>query len=98
MRGLTHRVTALVATGLLATGMTAVATTPAAAAAGDTDTAFSSNIGTGLNAAVSAVTVQSDGKAIVGGDFTSVNGTTSNYIARLNADGLTEIVSGSSAR
>jgi uncharacterized delta-60 repeat protein len=92
MRGLARRVAALAATGLLATGLTALATTPAAAAAGDTDTTFSSNIGTGLNAAVSAVTVQSDGKAIVGGGFTSVNGTTSNYIARLNADGTPDTI------
>ena len=87
MRGLARRVAALAAAGLLATVLTAAATTSAAAAAGDTDTTFSSSIGTGFNAAVSSVTVQSDGKAIVGGDFTSVNGTTSNYIARLNADG-----------
>jgi uncharacterized delta-60 repeat protein len=87
MRGLTHRITALVATGLLATSLTAVATTPAAAAAGDTDTGFSSNIGTGFNSTVRSVAVQSDDKIIVGGDFTSINGTTSNYIARLNADG-----------
>lgn len=45
------------------------------------------NTGTGFNAAVSSVAVQSDGKMIVGGSFTSYNGTTANRIIRLNTDG-----------
>jgi len=31
--------------------------------------------------------VQIDGKVLIGGDFTHVNGTPRNYVARLNADG-----------
>jgi uncharacterized delta-60 repeat protein len=44
-------------------------------------------IGTGFNNAVRAVGIQSDGKILVGGDFTTYNGTTQNYITRLNSDG-----------
>lgn len=36
---------------------------------------------------VRATAVQLDGKVLVGGDFTSIGGTTRNRIARLNADG-----------
>jgi uncharacterized delta-60 repeat protein len=44
--------------------------------------------GTGFNTTVNSVDVQPDGKILVGGDFTSFNGTsTVNQIARLNADG-----------
>ena len=56
------------------------------------------NIGNGFNAAgfvsasgvsgqVNTLTVQSDGKIIVGGFFTSYNGTAANHIIRLNSDG-----------
>ena len=38
--------------------------------------------GTGFNGIVRAMAVQADGKVVVGGDFTSYNGTTRNYIAR----------------
>lgn len=40
-----------------------------------------------VNGNVYAMAAQSDGKAIISGDFTSVNGTTKNGVARLNADG-----------
>ena len=40
-----------------------------------------------LGQVVLAIAVQSDGKILIGGDFTSVNGVARNYIARLNADG-----------
>ncbi len=43
--------------------------------------------GTGFNGTVRSIVVQGDGKFIVGGAFTSFNGTTRNRIARLNADG-----------
>lgn len=43
--------------------------------------------GTGANLAVNSAALQSDGKIIIGGRFTSVNGTTRNHIARLNSDG-----------
>jgi uncharacterized delta-60 repeat protein len=52
---------------------------------GSLDTTF--NPGTGANDYVSIITLQSDGKIIIGGQFTSFNGTARNYIARLNADG-----------
>lgn len=40
-----------------------------------------------INGIVRAIGIQSDGKFVIGGDFTSVGGTTRNYIARLNANG-----------
>jgi len=52
---------------------------------GSLDTGF--NPGMGANGAVEAVAVRSDGKIIIGGQFTSYNGTGRNRIARLNADG-----------
>ena len=42
---------------------------------------------TGANTAVEAVSVQSDGRIIIGGGFASVNGTARDGLARLNADG-----------
>ncbi len=64
--------------------------TPLAAHAGSLDSSF--NIGSGFggagyNGGVSTLAVQADGKMIAGGSFTSMNGTTRNYIARLNTDG-----------
>jgi uncharacterized delta-60 repeat protein len=52
---------------------------------GTLDTSF--DPGTGANSWVDAVAVQSDGKVLIGGDFTTVDGTDCNRIARLNADG-----------
>lgn len=53
---------------------------------GSPDTAF--NPGLGANATVYALAVQPDGKVVIGGDFTAVNGNTNyNHIARLNTDG-----------
>ncbi len=46
--------------------------------------------GTGANNSVSATAIQSDGKIIIGGSFTSYNGIAKNRIARLNADGTLE--------
>ncbi len=43
--------------------------------------------GTGLNSSVSAIAVQADGKVIVGGAFTSYNGISRPYLARLNTEG-----------
>lgn len=43
--------------------------------------------GTGFNAEVNAVAIQSDGKILVGGNFTSYNGTSRNRLVRLNTDG-----------
>jgi uncharacterized delta-60 repeat protein len=55
---------------------------------GSVDTTF--NPGTGLKnllGSLSAIEIQQDGKIIIGGRFTSFNGTNINRIARLNADG-----------
>ncbi len=51
------------------------------------DASFTANIGTGFNNTVAQVVRQSDGKFVVGGNFTSFNGVTRNRLARLNADG-----------
>ena len=48
---------------------------------------YSFDPGTGANAAVASMTVQSDGRIVIGGDFTTFNGVDRNRIARLNADG-----------
>lgn len=52
---------------------------------GSLDTSF--DIGTGANEVVNAVAVQPDGKIIVGGNFTELNGTAHKRITRLNSDG-----------
>ncbi len=52
---------------------------------GSEDTTF--NVGTGPDAEVFCVAVQPDGKILIGGAFTKVNGITRNHLARLNADG-----------
>jgi uncharacterized delta-60 repeat protein len=52
---------------------------------GTVDTTF--DPGTGASSRVNAMAVQSDGKVIIGGDFTTFNGTSCGHIARLNADG-----------
>jgi uncharacterized delta-60 repeat protein len=48
------------------------------------------NIGTGFNNAVTEVVLQPDGKIIVGGVFSSYNGTPANDIIRLNSDGTVD--------
>ena len=52
---------------------------------GSTDTTF--NAGAGANASVRALAVQSDGKVVIGGFFTTVASTARPYLARLNANG-----------
>ena len=52
---------------------------------GSKDTSFV--IGSGFNNSVDTIVIQSDGKIVVGGRFTSYNGTTANYIIRLNSNG-----------
>lgn len=52
---------------------------------GTMDTTFQS--GTGANSAIRAVYVLSNDKILIGGDFTSYNGTSINRIARLNSNG-----------
>jgi uncharacterized delta-60 repeat protein len=45
------------------------------------------SFGTGFNSLVRSIQIQSDGKILVGGSFTSYQGTTSNRIIRLNVEG-----------
>jgi uncharacterized delta-60 repeat protein len=52
---------------------------------GSLDASF--NVGTGFNNAVNVVKLQSDGKILVGGAFTSYNGSASFRMVRLNTDG-----------
>jgi|GEM_PF-3552463 len=52
---------------------------------GTVDTSF--NIGTGFDAPVLSVALQSDGKLIVGGKFKNYQGVSQNYLVRLNSDG-----------
>ena len=47
--------------------------------------------GDGANYPIYTSAIQSDAKIIIGGNFTSYNGSTSNRIARLNADGSLDI-------
>ncbi|TVR36527.1 MAG: T9SS C-terminal target domain-containing protein [Cryomorphaceae bacterium] len=67
---------------------------------GSLDTTF--NAGTGFSSDVYSLALQSDGKIIAGGDFTSVNGINANRIARLLPDGSVDesfnTGSGASAR
>lgn len=52
---------------------------------GTLDTSF--DPGTGFDAPVNIIKVQSDGKILIGGNFWSYNGTPKNYLVRLNSDG-----------
>ncbi len=52
---------------------------------GSLDTTF--NPGVGANNNVRSISLQNDGKIIIGGEFTTYNGITRSKIARLNSDG-----------
>ena len=55
---------------------------------GFVDASFDPGLSTaGDIASVEAIDLQSDGKVVIGGDFSKVNGVTRNSLARLNADG-----------
>lgn len=59
---------------------------------GTLDTAFQSNLGTSVSGPtgfgeINDIVVQPDGKILICGDFTTVNGISRTCIARLNADG-----------
>jgi len=54
---------------------------------GTLDTDAYTNQGTGFDDDIYAVRAQSDGKIVCGGAFTSVDGSTRDYLARLNIDG-----------
>jgi len=48
---------------------------------------FGTGVSGGALTGVYALTTQPDGKILVGGDFTAINGTNATRIARLNPDG-----------
>ncbi len=52
---------------------------------GSLDTSF--NPGSGTGGSVNAIAIQTDGKIVIGGNFTSYNGVARNRVARLNTDG-----------
>jgi uncharacterized delta-60 repeat protein len=52
---------------------------------GTLDASF--NPGSGANQTIQTISLQSDGKILIGGDFTSFNGAARNRLARLNPDG-----------
>ncbi len=52
---------------------------------GTLDTTF--NVATSAGTTINSLIVQPDGKILLGGDFTSINGTSINDFARLNPDG-----------
>jgi uncharacterized delta-60 repeat protein len=52
---------------------------------GSIDASF--NIGNGFNSTVNSLTLQTDGKIIAGGSFTSYSGSTQNRITRINSNG-----------
>jgi uncharacterized delta-60 repeat protein len=54
---------------------------------GSMDTNFDSNLVVGAGDIVRAIAIQNDGRVLIGGDFTNVNGVALNHIARLNLDG-----------
>jgi uncharacterized delta-60 repeat protein len=56
---------------------------------GTLDTSFGP--GSGADNRVHSIAVQPDGRIIIGGDFSSYNGTARNRIARLNADGTLDM-------
>ncbi|NDA66167.1 MAG: hypothetical protein EBY09_05925, partial [Verrucomicrobia bacterium] len=58
-------------------------------AAGGLDTSFNTG-GVGADNAVFFMTVQRDGKMLLGGDFTRFNGVSRNRFTRLNPDGTTD--------
>lgn len=52
---------------------------------GTKDVSF--GIGSGFNSTVKTIVIQTDGKLLVGGNFTMFNGDSTNYLIRLNTDG-----------
>jgi uncharacterized delta-60 repeat protein len=52
---------------------------------GSRDNTF--NIGTGFNGGITSLRIQTDGKILAGGQYSSYNGLTANRIIRLNPDG-----------
>jgi uncharacterized delta-60 repeat protein/uncharacterized repeat protein (TIGR01451 family) len=59
---------------------------------GTLDTNFTAfdGVASDINGSVRAIVVQPDGRILIGGLFTTVNGKNFNYVARLNSDGTTD--------
>ena len=57
---------------------------------GTLDATFTSNIGAGANASVSALAIQADNRIVVAGQFTQANGVTRNRITRLLPNGAVD--------
>jgi uncharacterized delta-60 repeat protein len=57
---------------------------------GSADAAFMANLGSGFNFGVTDIALQNDGKIVVIGHFSSLNGVTRVGLARLNADGTAD--------
>jgi uncharacterized delta-60 repeat protein len=53
----------------------------------DTNFAAFDGISSDINGSISALVVQPDGRILIGGLFTTINGSNLSYIARLNSDG-----------
>ena len=70
-----------------------ITSTTTFAAGGDLDTTFGNGLA-GANDGLFAVALQADGKVLIGGEFTTVNGTARGHIARLNADGTLDTAFG----
>ncbi|MGH8022195.1 MAG: beta strand repeat-containing protein, partial [Limisphaerales bacterium] len=61
---------------------------------GSLDTSFINAYGNpalGANAPVNTISVQSDSRIVVGGQFTEFNGVSRNHVTRLNSDGSTDL-------
>src|ERR1043166_316396 len=58
---------------------------------GALDPNYNASENSGVNRDIRTIAVQNDGKTLIGGLFTSVQGTNFNYVARLNSDGTVDI-------
>jgi uncharacterized delta-60 repeat protein len=61
---------------------------------GTLDTTFDAGLNLGTFSGTFAIAVQSDGRILIGGEFTGVNGVTRGSLARLNADGSVDTTFG----
>ncbi|MBY0435859.1 MAG: fibronectin type III domain-containing protein, partial [Cyclobacteriaceae bacterium] len=58
---------------------------------GSLDSGFNPGTSTGTNSSIRSLALQSDGKILIGGFFTSYNGTAVNNLARLNINGSIDL-------
>lgn len=57
---------------------------------GTEDTSFNNNLGTGFNGNVQDIALDTSGNIYIGGNFTSLNGTTRNRMVKLNSSGIVD--------